>query len=73
MIDGAENMSVKVKVASSIIMNKNTKATYVHCRSRVLNLLIVNSCKMSLIQNMITILLEICIFFEYSAKRKVLL
>ena len=31
------------------------------------------ACKMSLIQNMMGILLEICIFFKYSAKRQGLL
>ena len=71
--DGAGNMSGKVKGASSIILNKYPKATYVHCRSHVLNLSIVNACKMPLIQNMMGILLEICIFFKYSAKRQGLL
>ena len=45
-------MSLKVKGASTIILNKYPKATYVHCRPHVLFLSIVNSCKMSLIQNM---------------------
>ena len=66
-------MSGKLKGASTINLNKNTKATYVYCRSHVLNLSIVNKCKMLLIQNIIGILLEICIFFKYSAKRQSLL
>ena len=49
-------MSLKVKGASTIILNKYPKSTYVHCRSHVLILSIVNSCKMSLIQNMMGIL-----------------
>ena len=56
-------MSGKIKGASTIILNKNTNTTYVHYRSHLLNISIVNECKMSLIQNMIGILLEICIFF----------
>ena len=66
-------MSGIVKIASTIIHNKYPKATYVHCISHVLNLSIVNACKISLIQNMMCILLEICIFFKYSAKRQGLL
>ena len=71
--DGA--LSGKVKGASTIIMNKYPKATdvhyIVHCRLYVLNISIVNACKMPLIQNMVmVILLEICIFFKYSAKRQ---
>ena len=62
-------MSGKVKGASTIILNKYPKATYVQYRSHVLNLSIVNECKMTLIQNMMGILLKICIFFKYSAKR----
>ena len=38
-----------------------------------IDLLIVNVCKIPLIQNMMGILLEICIFFKYSAKRQGLL
>ena len=53
--DGAGNMSEKVKGASTIILNKYPETTYVHCRSHVLNLLIVNACKMPLIQNMMGI------------------
>ena len=56
-------MSGKIKGASTIILNKNTNTTYVHYRSHVLNISIVNECKILLIQNMIGILLEICIFF----------
>ena len=66
-------MSGKVKGASTIILNKNTKATYVHYRSHILNLPIVNECKIPLIQDMMSILLEICIFSKYSAKRQGLL
>ena len=51
-------MSGKVKGVSTIILNKYPKATYVHYRSHVLNLSIVNECKMLLIQNMMGILLE---------------
>ena len=58
---------------SLLVLNKNTKAIYVHYRSRVLNLSIVNECKIPLIQNMIGILLKIYIFFKYSAKRQGLL
>ena len=64
-------MSGKVKGASNIILNKNTKATYVHCRSHVLNLSIVNECKMPLIKNMIGIFLEICIFLNILLRGKV--
>ena len=67
--DGAGHMSDKVKGASTIILNKYHKATYVYCRSHVLNLSIVNTRTISLIQNMMGILLEICIFLKYSAKR----
>ena len=42
--DGAGNISGKVKGASTIILNKYPKATYVHCRPHVLNLAIVNAC-----------------------------
>ena len=53
--DGAGNMFCKVKGASTIILNKYPKTTYVHCRSHVLNLLILNTCKMPIIQNMMGI------------------
>ena len=49
-------MSLKVKGASTMIVNKYTKAIYLHCRSHVLIISIVNASKMSLIQNMIGIL-----------------
>ena len=39
---GAGNMSGKIKGASTIILNKNTNSTYVHYRSHVLNISIVN-------------------------------
>ena len=71
--DGPENMSGKVNGASTIILNKYPKATYVHCISHIINLSIVNACEMPLIQNMMGILLDICIFFKYSAKRQGLL
>ena len=48
--DGTGNISGKVKVASTILLNKYPKATYIHCRSDVLNLSIVNACIISLIQ-----------------------
>ena len=57
-------MSGKVKEASTMILNKYPKATYVHYRSDVLNLSIVNECKIPLIQNMMVILLKICIFLN---------
>ena len=63
-------MSGKVKGASAIILNKYSKATYVHYFSHVLNLLIVNECKITLIQNMMGI---ICIFCKYCVKRQGLL
>ena len=54
--DGTRHISGKVKVASIILLNKYPKSTYVQCRSDVLNLSIVNSCIISLIQNMTGIL-----------------
>ena len=62
------NISGKVKGAITIILNKYPKAKYVYCRSHVLNLSIVNAYKITLIQNIMGILLEICIFIKYSAK-----
>ena len=62
LYDGAGNISGKVKGASTIILNKYPKATYGHCRSHVLHLSIVNTCTISLIQNM-TGILGIFIFF----------
>ena len=41
--DGSGNISGKVKVSSTILLKKYPKATYLHCRSDVLNLLIVNA------------------------------
>ena len=49
--DGSGKLSGKIKGASTIILNKYPKATYVHCVSHVLSIAIVNACKIQLIQN----------------------
>ena len=49
--DGEGHMSGKVKGASTILLNKYPKATYVHCRSHVVNLSIVNACTLCISQS----------------------
>ena len=71
--DGSGNMAGKNRGASAIITAKYPKALFVHCNSHVLNLAIVKACSLSPIRNMMGILEEISIFFEYSPKRTNLL
>ena len=66
--DGASNMSSQVRGVQGLISQKNPKALYMHCNSRVLNLVIVKACSLPTIPNMAGTITEIAIFFNYSPK-----
>ena len=68
--DGASNMSSQVRGVQGLISQKNSKALYVHCNSRVLNLVIVKACSLPTIRNMAGTITEIANFFNYSPKRQ---
>ena len=70
--DGATNMSGTNGVQGRLAA-ENFKATYVHCNSHILNLCIVEACKLPLIRNMNSTITESAYFFHNSAKRQLFL
>jgi hypothetical protein len=70
--DGASNMSARRGV-QGILMAENSKATYVHCSSHVLNLCIVQACSLQAIRNMNGTVTESSYFFSNSPKRQMFL
>ena len=67
--DGASNMSARRGV-QGLLIAENSKATYVHCSSHVLNLCIVQACSLTSIRNMNGAITESAYFFENSFKRQ---
>ena len=43
---------------------------YVHCAAHTLNLYVVAACKIQLVQNMMSTMVKICLFFSNSPKRE---
>ena len=62
--DGSGSMAGIRKGASSIILQKYPLASYVHCRSHILNLSIASSCSQVLVCNMMGSVSEVSKFFE---------
>ena len=61
-------------VGVQVIIERNSpKALWVHCSGRCLNLVIVHSCKLTAIRNMLDKLTETCLFFRDRPKRTSLL
>lgn len=71
--DGAKNMSGDTIGVQGRICQDAPLAIYTHGNSYVLNLVIVHSCKLPAIRNMIDKLIETCLLFNKSRKRQHLL
>ncbi len=67
--DGASNMSGASGVQGRLTA-ENSKATYFHCNSHILNLCIVQACSLQVIRNMNSTITESAYFFHNSAKRQ---
>ena len=68
--DGAGNMAGKYHGAAVIIQTTCSKAVYVHCAAHNLNLCVVVACSVQTVKNLMGTLVEICLFFSNSPKRK---
>ena len=68
--DGSSNMSGARSGAKAVVQKAAPKAMYHHCAAHRLNLSIVYSCKISMIQNAESFLGEIARFFSFSPKRQ---
>ena len=66
------NMAGKLKGAATRINTMYKLAIYVHCQAHRLNLCVVDSCKIQLIQNTLNALREITRFFSYPKRLLVL-
>ena len=71
--DGASNMSSEKVGVQKRIRESAPLAVYTHCSSHCLNLVLVHSCKIPAVRNMIDIMRQICVFFNSSPKRQGLL
>ncbi|XP_020899640.2 52 kDa repressor of the inhibitor of the protein kinase [Exaiptasia diaphana] len=71
--DGTACMPSSLRGTQAFIKEKSSKAVFTHCNAHCLNLVIVHSCEIQMIRNMIGTLNEICLFFKYSPKRNLLL
>lgn len=68
--DGAGNMAGKYQGAAACIQSSYPKAVYVHCAAHTLNLCVVAACKIQFVQNMMSTMVKICLFFSNSPKRE---
>ena len=71
--DGAANMTGKCIGAATIIQNKFPQAPYVHCRSHLLNLAVASACSIQSVQNMMSHVKSVSLFFNVHPKRFALL
>lgn len=71
--DGAANMSSETVGLQRRIRDQAPLATYTHCCGHILNLVIVHSCKLTAIRNVIDKMKAVCLFFNNSPKREGLL
>ncbi|KAF0709155.1 zinc finger MYM-type protein 1-like [Aphis craccivora] len=67
--DGAANMSGKFKGTQAYILKHQPLATYVHCYSHCLNLVLVKACSVQPVRNTIGIVEEVTNFIRDSPKR----
>lgn len=67
--DGAANMSGKFKGTQAYISKHKPLATYVHCYSHCLNLVLVKACSVQPVRNTIGIVEEVINFIRDSPKR----
>ena len=65
---GASNMAAPRGV-QGILLAENSKALYIHCKSHILNLSIVDACSLPAIRNMNGTVTESANFFNNSPKR----
>ena len=68
--DGAGNMAGKYRGAAVTIQSTCPKAVYTHCASHSLNLCVVAACSVQSVKNMMSTMVEICLFFSNSPKRQ---
>ena len=68
--DGAGNMASHIRGTASRIKAQVPLATYVHCFSHKLNLVIVGACQVQSIRNAMGIISKVAFFFENSPKRQ---
>ena len=71
--DGAANMSSNRVGVQARIRQSAPLATYFHCGGHCLNLVIVHSCSLPNVRNVIDKMKAVCIFFRFSPKRENLL
>ena len=68
--DGAGNMAGKYRGAAAVIQSSHPNAVYVHCAAHTLNLCVVAASSVQCIKNMMSTMVEICLFFSNSPKRE---
>ncbi|KAL8564207.1 hypothetical protein ACOMHN_017476 [Nucella lapillus] len=68
--DGASNMAGKFKGVKARILEDNEKALYFHCAAHCLSLCVVKLCEISQVRNMLGVLKDIAMFFNFSLKRQ---
>ena len=68
--DGAAAISSDRFGAQAEVRNEAPNAAYTHCRSHVINLVIVAACKNQSITNMMDVISAVNLLFEFSPKRK---
>ena len=71
--DGAASMSSNRIGVQARIMQDAPKAFYIHCSGHCLNLVILHSCALPAVRNMIAKVKEVSLFFKNSPKRNDLL
>lgn len=67
--DESGSMAGVRKGASSIILEKYSLGTYIHCRSHILNLSIASSCSEVLVRNVMGSVSEVSKFFEHGRRQ----
>ena len=67
--DGCSAMTSDAVGVQAIIKRNSPKALWVHCSGHCLNLVIVHSCKLTVIRNILDKLTETYLFFRDSPKR----
>ena len=66
--DGASNMAGKYRGCAAIIQNKHPRALYSHCCSRELNIAMVSSCSLVIVQNLFSVMNKVYKFFDNHPK-----
>ena len=68
--DGASNMAGKYRGWAALIQNKHHRALYSHCCSHALNLAVVSSCSLVIVQNLFSVMNKVYKFFDNHPKRQ---